>query len=67
MLSFIIKPWFVIRGQYEKIGDVMKKLTPFLKLYTEYVKDMHRSYRLVNSYEEKSSAFAAMLKEEKVT
>ena len=44
----------------------MKKLTPFLKLYTEYVKDMHRSSSLVNSYEEKSSAFATILKDAKV-
>ena len=44
----------------------MKKLTPFLKLYMEYVKDMHWSSSLVNIDEEKSSAFATILKDAKV-
>ncbi len=55
-----------VRLQYEKIGDVMRKLTPFLKLYTEYVKDFQKASALVDTYEEKSSAFAAALKDIRV-
>ena len=44
----------------------MRKLTPFLKLYTEYVKEFQKSAALVDNYEEKYSSFAAILKEAKV-
>ncbi len=43
----------------------MRKLTPFLKLYTEYVKEFQKSAALVDNYEEKYSSFAAILKEAK--
>ena len=56
----------VYREKYRRIGDIMKKFSPFLKLYTEYVKNFKKATTLVDQYEEKSSAFAAMLKEVRV-
>ena len=44
----------------------MRRFTPFLKLYTEYVKNFESASALVDSYEEKSSKFAALHKEIKV-
>lgn len=55
------------REKYKRIGDIMKRFTPFLKLYTEYVKNFENAISLVDSWEEKSNKFAALLKEIKVS
>ena len=44
----------------------MRKLTPFLKLYTEYVKNFQTATTLVESSEDKSSSFGKLLKEIRV-
>ena len=44
----------------------MKKLVPFLKLYTEYVKNFEKALQLVDQTEQKSSAFATLLTEVRV-
>ncbi|KAK2148563.1 hypothetical protein LSH36_491g02035 [Paralvinella palmiformis] len=49
--------------KFRCIGDIMRKLTPFLKLYTEYVKNFEIATTLVESWEEKSSTFSKLLKE----
>ncbi|ELU17722.1 hypothetical protein CAPTEDRAFT_217865 [Capitella teleta] len=49
--------------KFKVIGDIMKKFTPFLKLYTEYVKNFEKAASLVDTWEEKSSKFASFLKE----
>ena len=54
------------REEHLKIGDIMRKLTPYLKLYTDYVKDFQKASALVDYWENKSSAFAAMIREIRV-
>ena len=58
---------FCIRDQYQCIGDIMRKLTPFLKLYTEYVKNFEVATTLVETWGERSSAFNKLLKEIRVS
>ncbi|KAI0211328.1 FYVE, RhoGEF and PH domain-containing protein 2 [Lamellibrachia satsuma] len=47
----------------DRIGDIMKKLAPFLKLSTEYVKQFESALTLVETWQKKSSSFAALLRE----
>ncbi|XP_021344101.1 FYVE, RhoGEF and PH domain-containing protein 1-like, partial [Mizuhopecten yessoensis] len=46
-----------------KIGDLMRSNAPFLKLYTEYVKNFDHAMNLINVWSEKSSKFAAIMQE----
>ncbi|XP_069100890.1 FYVE, RhoGEF and PH domain-containing protein 2-like isoform X4 [Argopecten irradians] len=46
-----------------KIGDLMRSNAPFLKLYTEYVKNFDHAMNLINVWSEKSSRFAAIMQE----
>ncbi|KAL8588484.1 hypothetical protein ACOMHN_022271 [Nucella lapillus] len=46
-----------------RIGDLMKKNAPFLKLYTAYVKNFDNAMTLINYWLEKSQKFATMVKE----
>jgi hypothetical protein len=46
-----------------RIGDVMKKFAPFLKLYTDYVRNFDHAMETINSWIEKSPKFASMLEE----
>ncbi|XP_060081887.1 FYVE, RhoGEF and PH domain-containing protein 4-like [Ylistrum balloti] len=46
-----------------KIGDLMRSNAPFLKLYTEYVKNFDHAMNLINLWSEKSSRFAAIMQE----
>ena len=43
------------------IGDVMKKFAPFLKLYTDYVKNFDHAMDMINTWTEKSAEFASLL------
>ena len=45
----------------------MRKLTPYLKLYTDYVKHFQKASALVDHWENKSSTFAAMIREIRVS
>ncbi|XP_018095888.1 FYVE, RhoGEF and PH domain-containing protein 3 [Xenopus laevis] len=40
-----------------RIGDILQKLAPFLKMYGEYVKNFDKAMDLVNSWTQRSSTF----------
>ncbi|XP_069499713.1 FYVE, RhoGEF and PH domain-containing protein 3 isoform X2 [Ambystoma mexicanum] len=40
-----------------RIGDILQKLAPFLKMYGEYVKNFDRAMDMVNSWMQRSSQF----------
>ncbi|XP_068946684.1 FYVE, RhoGEF and PH domain-containing protein 3 isoform X1 [Petaurus breviceps papuanus] len=40
-----------------RIGDILQKLAPFLKMYGEYVKNFDRAMDLVNTWTQRSSLF----------
>ncbi|XP_029113291.1 FYVE, RhoGEF and PH domain-containing protein 1 isoform X2 [Scleropages formosus] len=44
-----------------RIGDILQKLAPFLKMYGEYVKNFDRAMELVNTWMERSSQFKAII------
>ncbi|XP_034240310.1 FYVE, RhoGEF and PH domain-containing protein 4-like isoform X2 [Thrips palmi] len=46
-----------------RIGDIMKIFAPFLKLYTEYVKNFDSAMSLINMMQMKNSRFAAIMHE----
>ncbi|XP_062584774.1 FYVE, RhoGEF and PH domain-containing protein 4-like isoform X2 [Saccostrea cucullata] len=46
-----------------RIGDLMKTNAPFLKLYTEYVRNFDHAMNLINTWTEKSPKFLTLLKE----
>eukprot|EP00062_Callorhinchus_milii_P017662 gi/632970334/ref/XP_007901591.1/ PREDICTED: FYVE, RhoGEF and PH domain-containing protein 3 [Callorhinchus milii] len=44
-----------------RIGDILQKLAPFLKMYGEYVKNFDRAMDLVNSCTQRSSQFKSVI------
>ncbi|KAM9351263.1 FYVE, RhoGEF and PH domain-containing protein 1 [Symphorus nematophorus] len=46
-----------------RIGDILQKLAPFLKMYGEYVKNFDRAMELVNTWMERSAQFKAIVQE----
>ncbi|XP_064604534.1 FYVE, RhoGEF and PH domain-containing protein 2-like isoform X2 [Liolophura sinensis] len=46
-----------------RIGDLMKRNAPFLKLYTDYVKNFDNAMALINQWYEKSPKFAMIMQE----
>ncbi|XP_036435376.1 FYVE, RhoGEF and PH domain-containing protein 1 [Colossoma macropomum] len=44
-----------------RIGDILQKLAPFLKMYGEYVKNFDTAMELVNTWMERSSQFKAIV------
>lgn len=54
---------FSLRHQEKRIGDLMKKNAPFLKLYTAYIKNFDHAMNLINYWLEKSPRFAAIVQE----
>ncbi|ELT98343.1 hypothetical protein CAPTEDRAFT_122968 [Capitella teleta] len=46
-----------------RIGDVMRKFAPFLKLYTDYVKNFDRSMTTISAWLEKSPKLASFVEE----
>ena len=42
-------------------GDIMKKLAPFLKLYTEYCKNFNDAVNIINAMAEKHKAFKKIM------
>ncbi|KAK3929895.1 FYVE, RhoGEF and PH domain-containing protein 4 [Frankliniella fusca] len=46
-----------------RIGDIMKNFAPFLKLYTEYVKNFDSAMSLINAVQSKNARFAAIMHE----
>ncbi|XP_053870811.1 FYVE, RhoGEF and PH domain-containing protein 1 [Malaclemys terrapin pileata] len=43
--------------RHPRIGDILQKLAPFLKMYGEYVKNFDRAMELVNTWMERSAHF----------
>ncbi|XP_041048279.1 FYVE, RhoGEF and PH domain-containing protein 3-like isoform X1 [Carcharodon carcharias] len=55
-----------IKEEWDKnprIGDILQKLAPFLKMYGEYVKNFDRAMDLVNSWTQRSSQFKSIIQE----
>lgn len=46
-----------------RIGDIMKNFAPFLKMYTEYVKNFDYAMNLINTLQNKVARFAAIINE----
>jgi FYVE/RhoGEF/PH domain-containing protein 1 len=44
-------------------GDIMKNFAPFLKLYTEYVKNFDSAMNIISALAAKSQRFAAIMDE----
>ncbi|XP_035995117.1 faciogenital dysplasia [Fundulus heteroclitus] len=53
-----------ITGEWEsnpRIGDILQKLAPFMKMYGEYVKNFDRAMDLVNTWTQRSSQFKGVV------
>ncbi|XP_011496686.1 PREDICTED: FYVE, RhoGEF and PH domain-containing protein 1-like [Ceratosolen solmsi marchali] len=46
-----------------RIGDIMKNFAPFLKMYTEYVKNFDHAINLISTLQQKVPRFAAIISE----
>lgn len=46
-----------------RIGDIMKNFAPFLKMYTEYVKNFDHAMNLIHTLQQKVPRFAAIVNE----
>nr|KAI8739629.1 FYVE; RhoGEF and PH domain-containing protein 5-like isoform X2 [Biomphalaria glabrata] len=46
-----------------RIGDLMKKNAPFLKMYTEYIRNFDRAMKLINQWMEKSVRFSEIIRD----
>uniref|UniRef100_UPI003AB0906D FYVE, RhoGEF and PH domain-containing protein 1 n=1 Tax=Centroberyx gerrardi TaxID=166262 RepID=UPI003AB0906D len=46
-----------------RIGDILQKLAPFLKMYGEYVKNFDRAMELVTAWMERSAPFKTIIQE----
>lgn len=51
------------RDSNPRIGDILQKLAPFLKMYGEYVKNFDRAMELVNIWMERSTQFKTIIQE----
>ena len=49
--------------EYQRIGDIMVKNAPFLKMYTEYVKTFDTAMNTMNTLYTKNSKFSAIVDE----
>ncbi|KAL2093746.1 hypothetical protein ACEWY4_011058 [Coilia grayii] len=53
-------------GQWEstpRLGDILQKLTPFLKMYAEYVRNFDKAMDLLKQWTERSPQFKAIILE----
>ncbi|KAJ8016155.1 hypothetical protein DPEC_G00004260 [Dallia pectoralis] len=53
-----------ITGEWDsnpRIGDILQKLAPFMKMYGEYVKNFDRSMDLVNTWSQRSAQFKSVV------
>ncbi|KAG7523468.1 FYVE, and PH domain-containing 4 isoform X1 [Solea senegalensis] len=46
-----------------RIGDILLKLTPFLKMYAEYVKNFDKAMELLKQHSDRSPQFKALIQE----
>lgn len=49
------------RSATPRIGDVIQKLAPFLKMYSEYVKNFERAAELLATWTDKSAPFQEVI------
>lgn len=49
------------RDSNPRIGDILQKLAPFMKMYGEYVKNFDRAMDLVNTWTQRSSQFKGVV------
>lgn len=61
-----VSPCLYPRDRYPRIGDILQKLAPFLKMYGEYVKNFDRAVELVNTWTERSTQFKVIIHEVQV-
>ncbi|XP_057342226.1 FYVE, RhoGEF and PH domain-containing protein 4-like isoform X2 [Microplitis mediator] len=52
-----------IWDQDSRIGDIMKNFAPFLKMYTEYVKNFDYAMNLIHTLQQKVPRFSAIVNE----
>ncbi|XP_013379576.1 FYVE, RhoGEF and PH domain-containing protein 2-like isoform X2 [Lingula anatina] len=50
-------------GEIQKLGDLLKGLAPFLKLYSDYVKNFDNAMQTINFWRERSPKFAEIIDE----
>lgn len=53
--------WVCHRDSNPRIGDILQKLAPFMKMYGEYVKNFDRAMDLVNTWTQRSSQFKSVV------
>lgn len=46
-----------------RIGDILQKLTPFLKMYAEYVRNFDKAMELLKQWTDRSLQFKAIIQE----
>lgn len=51
------------RSSTPRIGDILQKLTPFLKMYAEYVKNFDKAMELLKQWTDRSPQFKAVIQE----
>lgn len=53
--------WLPYRNTNPRIGDILQKLAPFMKMYGEYVKNFDRAMDLVNTMAQRSTHFKSVV------
>ncbi|XP_008935321.1 PREDICTED: FYVE, RhoGEF and PH domain-containing protein 2-like, partial [Merops nubicus] len=48
-------------GRHPRIGDIIQKLAPFLKMYGEYLRNFNRALELLTLWSEKSPPFQELI------
>lgn len=49
------------RDSNSRIGDIIQKVAPFLKMYSEYVKNFDKAVELITTWSEKSLPFKELI------
>ena len=50
-------------AEHQRIGDILVRNAPFLKMYTEYVKNFDTAMTAINTLSGKNRQFAAIMEE----
>lgn len=50
-----------------RIGDILQKLTPFLKMYAEYVRNFDKAMELLKQWTDRSPQFKAIIQDIQVS
>lgn len=51
----------LFRSTNPRIGDILQKLAPFLKMYGEYVKNFDKAMDMVNTWTQRSPIFKEVI------